>query len=77
MYDSLELARQIVKHGTDNLESAVVEYERAMLPRAVDGIEKGQWYTEHFFGADGPQNFLQAIGVHSESNHKEKRNVDQ
>jgi hypothetical protein len=61
------LAREIIKHGIDNLETAVVEYEKAMLPRAVAAIEKGQWFTEYFFGADTPQSFLQAVGLHSGS----------
>jgi 2-polyprenyl-6-methoxyphenol hydroxylase-like FAD-dependent oxidoreductase len=60
LYDSTELAKQIIKHGIDNLEAAVVDYEKAMLPRAIKAIEKGQWFTQHFFGADAPQDFLHA-----------------
>ncbi|KAJ2958115.1 hypothetical protein NQZ79_g6229 [Umbelopsis isabellina] len=60
LYDSEELARQIIKYGIDNLDFAVVEYEKEMQPRALKAIEKGQWFTKHFFGADAPQNFLQA-----------------
>jgi 2-polyprenyl-6-methoxyphenol hydroxylase-like FAD-dependent oxidoreductase len=59
LYDSVELARQIIRHGIDDLESAVIDYEKRMLPRAVEAIAKGQWFIEHFFGADTPQNFLQ------------------
>jgi 2-polyprenyl-6-methoxyphenol hydroxylase-like FAD-dependent oxidoreductase len=60
LYDSVELARHIVKYGIDDLDSAVVDYEKEMLPRALKAIGKGQWFTEHFFGADTPQSFLQA-----------------
>lgn len=63
MYDSLELARSIVKHGIDDLASAVANYEKAILPRAVAAIEKGQWFTDHFFGADAPEDFLRAVGA--------------
>ncbi|KAG2174756.1 hypothetical protein INT43_005814 [Umbelopsis isabellina] len=60
LYDSAELARQIIKCGIDDLDSAVIIYEKEMLPRALKAIGKGKWYTEHFFGADTPQSFLQA-----------------
>lgn len=60
LYDSAKLAKQIIKCGIDNLDSAVVNYEKEMLPRAQKAIMKGQWFTEHFFGANTPQSFLQA-----------------
>lgn len=59
LHDSVELARQIIKHGIDDLDSAVVEYERAMFPRAVEAINKGQWAVEHLFNAESTQSFLQ------------------
>lgn len=65
MYDAVQLARQIIKHGVEGLDAAVVEYERDMLPRAVEALEKGVWYTENLFGADAAQDFLRAIGVDS------------
>jgi 2-polyprenyl-6-methoxyphenol hydroxylase-like FAD-dependent oxidoreductase len=61
LHDSVELARQIIKHGIDDLESAVVEYEEAMFPRAVEAINKGQWAAEHLFSAESSQSFLQAV----------------
>ncbi|KAL6885810.1 putative monooxygenase [Trichoderma evansii] len=60
LYDSAELAKQIIKHGVDKLEAAVVDYEKAMLPRAIKAIEKGHWFIQNFFGADTPQDFLYA-----------------
>ncbi|GAM39858.1 monoxygenase [Talaromyces pinophilus] len=60
LHDSVELARQIIKHGIDNLDSAVVKYEEAMFPRAVEAINKGQWAVEHLFSAESSQSFLQA-----------------
>ena len=69
LYDSAELAKQIIKHGIANLEAAVREYEKAMLPRAIKAIHKGHWFTQEFFGADGPQDFLSAAG--SQGNSKE------
>lgn len=44
----------------DNLDSAVVEYEEAMFPRAVEAINKGLWAVENIFSAESTQNFLQA-----------------
>jgi 2-polyprenyl-6-methoxyphenol hydroxylase-like FAD-dependent oxidoreductase len=61
LHDGVELARQIIKHGMDNLDSAVVEYEKAMFPRAVEAINKGQWAAEHLFNAESSQSFLQAV----------------
>ncbi|KAJ5702223.1 monooxygenase [Penicillium malachiteum] len=65
LYDALMLARHIVQYGPDDLDAAVIGYEKKMMPRALGAIEKGQWYAEHFFGADGPQAFLRAISVNS------------
>ncbi|KAH8121296.1 putative monooxygenase [Trichoderma asperelloides] len=61
--DSAELAKQIIKHGTGNLEAAVVDYEKATLPRAIKAIEKGHWFIQHFFGVDAPQEFLYAASA--------------
>jgi hypothetical protein len=44
----------------------VVDYEKAMLPRAVDAMKKAHFAAEYIFGADSPQTFLQAVGVPSE-----------
>ncbi|KAJ5716136.1 monooxygenase [Penicillium malachiteum] len=66
LYDALILARRIIQYAPDDLDSAVIEYEKTMLSQALEAIEKSQWYAEHFFGADGPQAFLRAIGVNSE-----------
>lgn len=62
LYDSVELAKKIIKHGIDNLEAAVMEYEKLMLPRAIKAINKGNWFTQRFFGANTPQDFLSAAG---------------
>lgn len=67
MYGSLELARQIVKHGVNELDSAVADYEKAILSRAIGAVEKGRWFMDNFFGADSPQDFLRAVGVATES----------
>ena len=63
MFDRLELARQIIKHGIDGLDQAVVEYEKAMLPRGTQAIQKGQFMTEKLFGPEAPGSFFKAIGV--------------
>ncbi|KAM0263374.1 hypothetical protein ACHAQJ_001230 [Trichoderma viride] len=69
-YDSTESVKQIIKHGIDNLESAVVDYEKAMLPRAIKAIEKGHWFTQHFLELMRLKiSFM--LPAHSESNFKE------
>jgi hypothetical protein len=34
MYDSLQLAQQIIKFGVERLDEAIEEYEKLMFPRA-------------------------------------------
>lgn len=66
-YDSYCLAEQIVKHGEDNLDTAVAEYEKEMFPRGVESIESGQQWIDVGFGPDAPASLLQAFGVEPEA----------
>ena len=59
--DSLQLAQQIVKHGPDDLDAAVAEYEKLMFPRAIDLITRSQRSGEFLFAADAPAGWLKAI----------------
>lgn len=52
MYDSLQLAQSIAKHGIDHLDEAVSEYEELMFPRAIDLIEKSNDIGNVFFAKD-------------------------
>lgn len=52
MYDSLQLAQAIVKHGMDHLDEAVSEYEELMFPRAIDLIQKSTEIGNVFFAKD-------------------------
>ncbi|KAI9704638.1 MAG: hypothetical protein M1820_005386 [Bogoriella megaspora] len=61
MYDSVQLAQQIVKYGLNDLNSAVSEYEKMMFPRAIDLIERSEKNGELLFAADAPKGFLQAM----------------
>lgn len=61
MYDSFQLAQQIVKHGLDDLNRAVSEYERSMFPRAIDLIEKSTKSGELLFAPDAPRDWLRAF----------------
>lgn len=65
MYDSYVLAQQIVKHGLDDLTAAVAEYEKDMLPRGIDLIERSEESGKLLFGANTPQSWLAAHGVPS------------
>ncbi|KAK4624391.1 Monooxygenase asqM [Fulvia fulva] len=63
LFDSYCLAEQIIKHGQDNLDAAVAEYEKDMFPRGVESIKGGQQWVEVGFGPDAPASVLQAFGV--------------
>lgn len=58
MYDSLQLAQQIIKHGLDDLSGAVSEYERLMFLRAIDVIEKSAKSGKLMLAPDAPQGWL-------------------
>ncbi|KIW99155.1 uncharacterized protein Z519_00818 [Cladophialophora bantiana CBS 173.52] len=61
MTDSLQLAQQIVKHGVDELDRAVSEYEKLMFPRAIDLISRSAMSGELFFAPDAPRGWLKAF----------------
>lgn len=63
MHDSADLARHIISHGINDLESATLAYEEAMRPRAVATIQKGHWMTHHMLLAEGPEEMLAAMGA--------------
>ncbi|SMQ55696.1 unnamed protein product [Zymoseptoria tritici ST99CH_3D7] len=62
MFDSLELAQQIIKHWSGDLEQAVAEYEKTMIPRARGSLEDGEMMMKTLFGPDAPESLLQAFG---------------
>lgn len=66
MYDSVNLARHIISHGINDLESATLAYEKDMRPRALAAIQKGYWMTRHMFLAEGPEEMLAAMGADCE-----------
>ncbi|KIW80229.1 hypothetical protein Z517_06844 [Fonsecaea pedrosoi CBS 271.37] len=59
--DSLELARQIIKYGVNDLDRAVAEYEKLMVPRAIDLITRSHRSGELFFAPDAPRGWLKAF----------------
>ena len=63
MHDSVDLARHIISHGINDLESATLAYEEAVRLRAMATIQKGHWMTRHMFLAAGPQEMLAAMGA--------------
>ncbi|KAJ9605086.1 hypothetical protein H2200_010476 [Cladophialophora chaetospira] len=58
LHDSLQLAQQIIKHGLDDLQGAVSEYEALMFPRAIDLIERSKESGEFYFAPDAPRGWL-------------------
>jgi hypothetical protein len=64
MFDSLELAKQIIKYKDDeNLDRAIEEYERDMMPRAREAVEEGENMIANLFGPGAPESFLNAFGI--------------
>lgn len=61
LYDSFQLAQQIVKYGLDALDRAISEYEKLMFPRAIHLVKKSAQNGEFWFAPDAPRGFLQAI----------------
>lgn len=60
MFDSLQLARQIQKHGLDDLDHAVKEYEEDMFSRAINHMAAA---AQGRLLWDGPYDFLRAMGI--------------
>jgi 2-polyprenyl-6-methoxyphenol hydroxylase-like FAD-dependent oxidoreductase len=58
MYDSLELAQQIIKFGTERLDEAIQAYEKLMFPRAREMIEDSAMINEAMFSEDAPAKLL-------------------
>lgn len=63
LYDSLQLAQQIVKLGVGRLDEATAEYERLMLPRARAMIEDSASMNDLLYAEDAPVGLLQAFGA--------------
>ena len=59
MYDSLQLAQQIKHFGVQNLDKAVAEYEKLMLPRARDLVNKSAFINKMLFAPDSPKPWLE------------------
>ena len=59
MFDSVELAEQIIQHGIDDLENAVAAYEKTMFPRARSLIERSKQSGEFMFEENAPLGWLQ------------------
>ncbi|RMZ89521.1 hypothetical protein DV736_g3257, partial [Chaetothyriales sp. CBS 134916] len=61
MTDSLQLAQQIIKHGLGDLDRAVSEYEKVMLPRGIDLINRSTKSGDLLFAPDTPRGWLKAF----------------
>jgi 2-polyprenyl-6-methoxyphenol hydroxylase-like FAD-dependent oxidoreductase len=65
MLDATELALAIAEHG-DDIETALTQYETAMLPRSKAAAEKSAQGLEMCFAADAPKglvHFFESMGV--------------
>jgi 2-polyprenyl-6-methoxyphenol hydroxylase-like FAD-dependent oxidoreductase len=71
MYDSLQLAQQIVKFGIEHLDEAIEEYEKLMFPRAKAMIEDSAMMNEMMFSKDAPEPMLQMFSAAMQNGDKE------
>lgn len=67
MYDSVELAQQIARYGLENLEQAVLEYEKLMLPRGIDLITRSAESGKFLFAPDAPCGWMKNIAGQHDS----------
>nr|POF26368.1 monooxygenase asqm [Quercus suber] len=58
---SLQLAQQIIKHGVDDINKAVSDYEKEMFPRGISLISRSANNGRLLFAPDAPQCFLDAM----------------
>jgi 2-polyprenyl-6-methoxyphenol hydroxylase-like FAD-dependent oxidoreductase len=63
MHDSLELAQQIIKFGTERLDEAVASYEKLMFPRAKAMIEDSAMMNQAMFSEDAPAPLLEMFSA--------------
>jgi 2-polyprenyl-6-methoxyphenol hydroxylase-like FAD-dependent oxidoreductase len=61
LYDSLQLAQEIVKYGLDDLTTAVAEYEKLMLPRGKALISESAANGDLLFADDAPKAFADML----------------
>ncbi|KAF2725819.1 FAD/NAD(P)-binding domain-containing protein [Polychaeton citri CBS 116435] len=61
MYDSIQLAQQMIKYGIENLDCAVSEYEKLMFPRAINLIEQSARSGELLYAPDAPRGWLDSF----------------
>lgn len=61
LFDSLQLAQQILKHGVHSLNKAVEEYEGAMWPRSEETIKDAAMKNKVSFAEDAPAGLLRAF----------------
>jgi 2-polyprenyl-6-methoxyphenol hydroxylase-like FAD-dependent oxidoreductase len=75
MYDSLQLAQQIVKFGTVHLDRAIQEYEKLMFPRAKAMIEDSAAMNEMMFSKDAPEPMLKMFSALMQNGDEEAEKV--
>ncbi|KAK4565939.1 hypothetical protein LTR86_003788 [Recurvomyces mirabilis] len=71
LHDALQLAEEIVKHGIDDLTSAVSEYEKLMFPRAIAMITESQANGEMLFADDAPRGFVEVFSAFANAEKSE------
>ncbi len=62
MFDSLQLAQEIVQCGLERLDEAVERYEEKMFPRAIDLIARSEENGKLLFAQDALEKFSTIVG---------------
>ena len=68
MTDSMELAREIIRYGVDHLDEAVAAYEKMMLPRGMDFIQRCEASAKLMFAQDSPKGFQDLLESYKKGN---------
>ena len=63
MYDSYRLSQEIVARGLDNIDSAVVAYEKDMLSNSRHRLKDVLADMKYMFSPDAPASFMDWVAT--------------
>lgn len=63
MFDGMQLAREILRAGLQNLDKAVARYEEEMFPRAAEHIRDGLQMNDVLMAENSPRGFKEWLAA--------------